>query len=335
LFSQHTGKLNVDFLTTQTLSMLPLDLAIARRRAYYLFGRLFLEGVTPELLPQLEAVPELAEAAQPYDSNMAAAEHYQLTAVDVFPYESIFLDPTGLLGGPVSNEIAEAYNRSGYETLSDYDHLGHELGFLAHLCGMEAASIARNSEEAVVLWTSRQQSFLAGHLLRWLSPLVVAVQQSGNLFYGLLTGLILDLCVDNLQGGIPNASLTLPQPPQIGGQESSLKDIARVLTTPPYSGLFLSRDAISALARRHELPRGFGDRAQTLTNLLRTAGQYDAAGAVFLDLAGIFQEGAERYEQQHDQLPKLQPWLKPWIDRVTQTAESLESLMAVLEENNS
>jgi TorA maturation chaperone TorD len=314
--------------------MLPLELAIARRRAYYLFGRLFFEGVTPELLPQLDTVPELAEAAQPYDSEQAAAEHYQLTAVDVFPYESIFLDPSGLLGGPVSDQTAESYNNSGYEVLSDYDHLGHELGFLAHLCGMEGAALSRDNTEMAILWSGRQQSLLAVHLLRWLSPLVVAVQQAGSLFYGRLAGLTLELCVDHVFAGETAVIDLLPEPPQIGGEDSSLKDIAHVLITPPYSGLFLSRDAISALARRHELPRGFGDRAQMLTNLLRSAGQYDAAGAVFQDLAGIFQEGADRYQEQYDRLPKLRPWLQPWQDRIARTAESLQSLTAVIEESN-
>ena len=312
--------------------MLPHDLATARRRAYYLFSRLFLEGITPELLPRLEAVPELAEAAQPYDPDQAAAAHYQLTAVDVFPYASIFLDPSGLLGGPLSDETAELYNESGYdEALSDYDHLGHKLGFLAYLCGMEAASLAGGDVEVALLWTSRQQGFLAGHLLRWLPPLVVAIQQAGSPFYGRLAELTLELCVDHIQKSESTAIPPLPQPPQIGDQESSLKDIAHVLTTPPYCGLFLSREAISALARRHELPRGFGDREQMLTNLLRAAGQYDAVTAVFHDLAGIYQEGADRYQEQHDLLPKLRPWLQPWQEGVIQTAESLRGLADVIE----
>ena len=310
--------------------MHPLDLAIARRRAYYLFGRLFLDGITAVLLPQLEAIPELAEAVQPYDPDLAAAAHYQLTAVDVFPYESIFLDPSGLLGGPLSDEVADLYNSAGYEVLSDYDHLGHELGFLAHLCGMEAASRTRENEEAAALWASRQQSFLASHLLCWLPSLMVAVQQAGSPFYTRLAGLTLELCVDHMQEGEPTALVFLPQPPQIAGQESSLKDIAHLLATPPYSGLFLSHQAISALARRHELPRGFGDRVQILTNLLRTAGQYDVATAVFQDLAGIFNEAAIMYQEQHDGLPKLRPWLQPWQERVIQTADALEALTAVL-----
>ena len=310
--------------------MLPLDLAIARRRAYYLFGRLYLDGITAELLPQLQAIPELAEAAQPHDPDLAAAAHYQLTAVDVFPYESIFLDPSGLLGGPLSDEAANLYNSAGYEVLSDYDHLGHELGFLAHLCGMEAASRTRGSEEATALWASRQQSFLAGHLLRWLPPLVVAVQQAGSPFYTLLAGLTLELCVDHVQEDGRATLIFLPQSPQITGVDSSLKDITHMLATPPYSGLFLSHRAISALARHHELPRGFGDRVQILTNLLRTAGQYDAATAVFQDLAGIFNEAAIMYQEQHDGLPRLRPWLQPWQERVIQTADALEALTAVL-----
>jgi hypothetical protein len=36
------------------------------------------------------------------------------------------------------------------------------------------------------------------------------------------------------------------------------------------------------------------------------------------------------YQEQHDGLPKLRPWLQPWQERVIQTADALEALTAVL-----
>ena len=312
--------------------MTPYELATARRRTYHLFGRLFLEGVTAELLPQLEAIPELAQAARPFDPDEAAVEHYKLTAVDVFPYESIFIDPSGLLGGDLTDQTAVLYGKSGYEVPSDNDHLGHELGFMAHLCSAEAVAITQTEVGPPALWRSRQQTFLVSHLLRWLPPLTIAVERSGSLFYGRLANLTLALCVDHLAGSPTAQSMDfLPHPPPMAAPESSLKDIAAWLTTPPYSGLFLSREVISNIARGHHIPRGFGDRAQLLTNLLRTAGQYDAARAIIDDLSLICQEWARRYEEQQNDLPQLSPWLQPWREHVLHTAESLDMLTVLLD----
>ena len=170
-------------------------------------------------------------------------------------------------------------------------------------------------------------------MLRWLPPLVTAVQRSQSSFFDRLAGLTLELGVDHLDEQETPAYIdSLPESPQLAGQDSGLKDIARALTTPPYSGLFLNRETISALARKHEIPRGFGDREQMLTNLLRTAGQYDAAGAIFNDLAGICLEWSGSYQKHCDQLPILQPWIRPWQERVLQTAETLQGLTALIEE---
>jgi putative dimethyl sulfoxide reductase chaperone len=311
------------------------ELATARRRTYYLFGRLFLDGITADLVSLLNTVPELASAADLLDADQAAADHYHLTAVSVFPHESFFLDPSGLLGGPVCDHLSAAYGQNGYEVLSDADHIGHELLFLSHLCAAETAALVDGDENAASLWHSRQQAFLVTHLLPWLAPLAVAIDQSGSVFYGRLANLTLELAADHLAvGSTKTADFTLPAPPKLGGSESSLKEIARYLVTPPYSGLFLSREAISALARKQDLPRGFGDRAQILTTLLRTAGQYDAAGAVFQDLAAIYNDWAEHYGEQADRFPKLAPWIRPWQSRAAQTAKSLNGLTAAIEETS-
>ena len=130
--------------------MTPYELALARRRTYELFGELFLAGVTAESLAGLAAIPELAAAARPFNADAAAAEHYRLTAVTVFPYESIFRDPTGLLGGKITDQVTALYRQNGYDLLSDADHLGHELGFMAHLCAAEAGALATGDATAAI-----------------------------------------------------------------------------------------------------------------------------------------------------------------------------------------
>ncbi len=311
--------------------MTPAELALARQRTYDLFGRLFLDGISPDQLPQLDEVPELAALASLRDPDQAAADHFQLISVTLFPYESIFRDPSGLLGGPLSEAISAVYQQNGCDILSDADHIGHELRFMARLCAAEASAHAEGEPQAAASWHSRQRSFLSAHILTWLPPLVTAIEASGDLFYSSLANLTLDLCADHLDTAVPpGAPFNLPAAPDLAGEESGLKEIARALTTPPYSGLFLSRDAISALARRHDLPRGFGDRAQLLTNLLRTAGQYNHAAAIISDLSATCRSWSDSYQAQADRYPALLPWIRPWRERAAQTAAALAAMIPAL-----
>ncbi|MFN2106681.1 MAG: molecular chaperone [Candidatus Promineifilaceae bacterium] len=309
--------------------MTPHELALARSRTYRLFGLLFLRGIDEQTRPTLPAVPELAQLAAGLEENEAAAEHYQLTAVSVFPYESIFLDPSGLLGGDVSERVSAIYAQNGFEPPADADHIGSELTFLSHLCAAEAQAWSHGENSAASLWHSRQQAFLAAHLLTWLPPLAAAVDLAGSAFYGRLANLTLELAADHLNMEAAHRHpLALPAAPVLAGEDSGLKDIARYLVTPPYSGLFLSRSAISDIARAHSLPRGFGDRAQLLTNLLRTAGQYDLAAAVTADLSALWTTWADIYRTQQNAHPDLTPWILPWQERVEQTAVSLLGITA-------
>ncbi|HFQ92410.1 MAG TPA: hypothetical protein ENK32_00240, partial [Anaerolineae bacterium] len=95
--------------------MKPTEIAQARSRSYQLLSRLFLQGVTPEILSMVQAAPELAAALpDPVDFDELAAVHYQLFGMNVFPYESIFLDDSGLLGGRVTDGVIRSYGRFGF-----------------------------------------------------------------------------------------------------------------------------------------------------------------------------------------------------------------------------
>ena len=83
--------------------MTPSELAQARHNAYQLFAQLFLHGVTEPLLPYIAGVPELREVlTEPVVLDNEAAEHHRLFSLNLFPYESVFLDPEGLLEGPIT-----------------------------------------------------------------------------------------------------------------------------------------------------------------------------------------------------------------------------------------
>ena len=90
--------------------------ALARSRLYSLFRALYSNGVTGDLLPIIQAVPELAvHLPTPVDEDSLAAAHQTLFGFNLFPYESIFLSSTGELGGEDSEAVSMAYRAVGYQ----------------------------------------------------------------------------------------------------------------------------------------------------------------------------------------------------------------------------
>jgi TorA maturation chaperone TorD len=269
--------------------------ALARSRAYDLFGRLYRQGLTAAVVPAVRAVPGLTDAVpDPFDADAAAADHYDLFGLNVFPYASFFLDASGRLGGPVTDLVRHQLQRVDLAPQGDAesaDHLGHELAYLALLVGAEADAYADGARAEVQRMQHLQRQFLDGHLLWWLPPFARAVRQQKHPFYARLANLTWELVVDHRAalGGAAAGPLT-PEPddPPAGlldDEATGLKDIAAFLTMPVWSGLVLRRDDITQLGRSERLPRGFGDRTQMLTNLLRSAVEYDGLDPVLGRLA--------------------------------------------------
>ena len=122
-----------------------LQIIIARHHTYLLLSRLYLDGLSADLLPYVREIPQLSAVyAKPFNADQSAAEHHHIFSYDIYPYESIFRDPAGLLGGPISTQLEEHYNLSGYTHADEPSHIGSELAFLAYLC--EASGACSSSE---------------------------------------------------------------------------------------------------------------------------------------------------------------------------------------------
>ncbi len=322
---------------TETLTLTRAETAVARHHTYTLLSRLLLEGLTAELWPIVQQVPELcAELPPEPDFEETAVLHQSLFAFNLFPYESVYRDTTGLLGGRITDAVMHNYQAAGFAVNDDAtspDHVGYELALLAFLCGAEADAW----EDTLPLMAQRirdkQRDFLQKHLLTWLFPLALAVQQQGNGFYTAVFTLATDLIIDHATELFSLQNLpthNLPEPPDLlTNEKTSLKDIAAHLTNPVYSGFVLSRDDVSGIARAHKLPRGFGKRDLMLHNLLKSAVQYDALPALlqtFIMLAERWVAGYGRFAQQS---PALAPFLQPWQVRATAS----KSLLATLQQH--
>lgn len=319
------------------------EAALAYARAFQLFSELYRSGLTPDLLAQVQALPELAAAApSPYVPDEAAASFHTLFGMNVFPYQSVFLDPDGLLGGPETDRVRHSYRGMGFaadEANEPADHLAHQLAALAFLCHAEAEAWEDGRADMAARAQQLQADFLDQHLLRWLPAFAAAVQRQGDPFYAELAGLTLELAAARRRA-LPSLALALrPAPataeadePPIQRVERLLADpqtdldaIAGFLLTPPYSGLFLTRRDIGQLGRAADAPRGFGERRQMLRTFLRSAAEFDRFPAAVAALESVAEETAaalRRLAESAD-APEL---ARPWLARLEATRQLLAML---------
>ncbi len=319
--------------------MTPAQLAHARHNAYRLLSQLLLHGVTPALLPHIMALPELRQPLPPvFDPDAAAADHQRLVGFTLFPYESVFRHPSGLLGGPLTAAAAQTYHQHAFTppAAAAADHIGVELAFLAFLCGGEAnARRAGQQPNGVAAWQSHQRRFLQTRLLPWLPPLAVALQQQPLPFYQAVGEMLLELAADHARAlGIeaaPDDDDAAASAALLADDKTSLRDIARFLLTPPHSGVWLSREDVARLARQQQLPRGFGEREQMLLNALRAAAQYDALPAFVASLHDHWRDWQAAYRALAAQWPPLAPFIVCWQARSHNAGTLLSQIAARLE----
>ncbi len=301
---------------------------LARSRAYALLGRIFLNGLTADLCLYAAEMPVLASAlpAELTTDDIAAA-HQQLFGMNIFPFQSIFLDASGLAGGAESMRVQESYNGLGFIHTADAapDHLGTELLAMASIAGAEADA-RRSGREGTVRDTGRlQQQFLETHLARWIVPVSIAIQHQGDTFYTAASALARDLVLDHLDA--TGHSMPLPNRPTIDldAPQTAIHDIVTYLLTPLHSGLFISRDDLRAIGRDLELPSGFGNRRQLLANLLRAAGAYDLFIPTVDRLSALVQRWIVAYAGAGG--PSTHA-VAPWLQRAQLTASLLKEIRA-------
>ncbi len=302
-------------------------IALARQHGYLLCGRLLLEGLTPELLPFVQQIPELATAVPPAYDDESAAVHYQnIFGFNLFPFQSIFLDRSGLVGGQETKRVQQFLGKVGYEGVSDVDadHMGQLLLCLAALC-----------EDGGQQARQQQAELLGQHLLRWLLPFTCALKLQKRDFYTALADLLLIFVADHAQDLAEELTrqrpYTLPQPPAIlNDKKSGWKEIAAFLLTPMATGIYLGRDMIGALARQFKLPRGFGDRQQMLVNLIQSAIVYDSFGEAMMELERITAVYQTHYLTQQPHFPHDATLAEQWQDQTVHTIEFLKRLQSLV-----
>lgn len=300
--------------------------AEARHGAYSLLSQLYSEGVSAELIPYLNAIPELAISE--FDADKAAAKHQMLFRFTLFPNASLFLDTSGLLGGDVSEQMGKFYGQVGVPTPEEPDSIGNLLMLMGFLCAAEAEAFEDELPIVAKRICARQQRILSNSIIRWLPPLIVAIQQQGDPFYTAVANLTWALVAEHaadVSARVPTQLLAEP-PDLLKDDKTSLKDIALYVTTPVLSGWWFGRGEVGRIGRKTDLPRGFGGRINMLMNLFRAASQFDAAETLFTGLAELGSSWIDAYDQLAADAPALAPTVRVWQARVQHTTDLLQSM---------
>ncbi len=317
----------IDPLNDSGASLTPAELARGRAGGYDLLGRLLLTGMDGDLLAAVREIPRLAvHLPETVELDLLAADHYHLFGLNLFPHASIFLDESGLLGGELAARAAGRLAAIGYQPDgAAADHAGHALRGLAVLCAAEEGAWRDGLAAAAGRQQTSQQGLL-DELAAWLWPLLAALQLQPDPFYAALADLTAELIIHHHAPAASPPVLAAPTLAFLDEPQTGIREIARFLLAPVRSGWFLSREDITGFARMLELPRGFGGREQTLTNLFRTAAHYERVPALARLLEGHEHRWRARYAAFQAQAAPGRLGVENWITRLDATRALLARL---------
>ena len=165
-----------------------------RRSSYAFLSRIFREEVSSKLLSELVESHILAGEANGAGTDVfgefirklkgsnleraaanLAAEYASLflNAGDhsVFPYESVYTSPEGLLMQKARDDVLREYTQQGLGKSENHhwpeDHLAIELEFMFFLCEKTVNALRIDDLEQGMACLQKQKEFLEQHLLVW------------------------------------------------------------------------------------------------------------------------------------------------------------------------
>lgn len=321
----------------------PAEVAASRAGLYRLLGRLYLQEVDRSALALLRAWPPFgaALAAGPNDDEALLArlrsEYARLFLMNVYPYESVYVDGSVMLNTEATIAVAEAYAEAGFAIDGPPrpgapDHVGAELAFVAALAEREAAALEAGRAEAAPGWLACQRRFLAAHLASW-TPVfaLAAARDARHPFYRALAELTAEFVLADLDqlagaGATPadRGALGAGAAPGLARQE--LAEVARHLAAPVLSGFHLSREELYRLAGRLRLPVAMLDRPKMIETLFEAAARFGQLPALLELLEAGAAGAARRYRDWTASYPRAAAVLAPWRRRADATAAGLAAM---------
>ncbi|MFQ6039411.1 MAG: molecular chaperone [Candidatus Poribacteria bacterium] len=182
------------------------ETAISRSNIYQFIARFFTKAPDEEFVTKvlqketldgiatifseetaLELIDFKAEFGKTVSLKQLACEYWALFDVPgkqyLAPYESVYRrdslnskgQPVGLVYGPSTYEVIQAYQQAGVKVAPEFldlpDHVGMELEFLRVLCEKEAEAWQAEKAEVARKYLNWQHDFLQQHLSTWVYTL--------------------------------------------------------------------------------------------------------------------------------------------------------------------
>lgn len=229
-------------------------------------------GVLAELPgPEHARLGELLEL--PGTPNQAA--HTELFLLNAYPYASVYLGAEGMLGGEARDRVAGFWRALGLTPPTEPDHLSVLLGLYASL--IERSEKERDEEEPdsaqALLWERSRRALLWEHLLPWLPPYLLKVEDLGSDFYKSWARLLRETLLKELERAeapqrLPLHLRVVPTlPDSVEGSEQP-DEFLGALLAPVRSGVLLFRADLARAGRELGLGVRLGERRFILRSLL-------------------------------------------------------------------
>lgn len=311
------------------------QLADAHVTGYGLLSELVGAGVGPHNRKRAEASAAVADALADYEDLQAAAEDHRAVFQDLVPpYEGTFLDPEGVPRAGSEARVRDTYRSIGFDpdpALQPPEHLATQLAALTHVTSLEADALRHGRAHEAQRAQDAARQLLDRHLLRWFPPFATAVYRSGRalpiaLISQLEELLVLHRSALGWSSSSEEPAFELP-PLDLAADLDSRPRIARTLTTPARSGIFLSREDLASLGR---ITRVDGDPHEPSTMLehvldaARLQGTPERVQSRLLVLLSDWRDALEA--PQYATVPEVAPLLRPWCQRIEETARLLRQL---------
>jgi TorA maturation chaperone TorD len=181
----------------------------ARQAAYEFLAWIYLDEPSAPLLDYVRDLPGFTELVHDGALEDLQIEYQRLFGINVYPYESIFIDRELMLNSAATERVVQLYQACGFDPLpasvGAADHLGLELRLMAHLIAAERHA-AKRADETAVQWARVQQArCLHEHLARW-APILAqsVVRVATQPLYSAAVTLMTELVLTDL-GALPSA----------------------------------------------------------------------------------------------------------------------------------
>lgn len=212
------------------------------------------------------------------------AAHTELFLLNAYPYASVYLGAEGMLGGEARDRVAGFWRALGLTPPPEPDHLSALLGLYASLIDRskeeakkesgpkEAAGDGSGPAEAA-LWERGRRALLWEHLLSWLPPYLLKVEELGSDFYQGWACLLRESLLKELTGAETPDRLPLhlreaPALPDSVEASEQPEEFLGALLAPVRSGVLLFRADLARAGRELGLGVRLGERRFILRTLL-------------------------------------------------------------------